>query len=322
MKFTNETGIPLALAVWLLHDDYDHINEENYISVTSLMKPIKQTILGARVGKLDQSMDISTLIASSLGTALHDSIEKAWLKDHKGALRKLGYPANVVDRVLVNPTKEQLAAVEDPIAIYMEQRKFRKVDGWTIGGKFDLVMDGVIQDYKSTSAYSWVYGGKDEDHRQQLSLYRWLNPEIITEDFGQINYIFTDWQKSAAANNPNYPQKRLECKALTLHSAEDMEAWVKNRLRTLGAKWNEPEKNLPECTDEELWRSDPKFKYYKDPTNTKGRSTKNFESSAEANAFRAEKGVGVVITIQGEPKRCAYCAAFELCSQKDKYFND
>jgi hypothetical protein len=322
MHFTNNTDIPLGLAVWLLHDTYDYSKEENYISVTSLMKPIKQTILGSRVTKADQSMDVSELVASSMGTALHDSIEKAWLKNHKVALAKLGYPTNVVERVLVNPTKEELAKTNEPIAIYIEQRTVRKIDGWSVGGKYDMVMDGVITDNKSTSAYSWLYGTKDDDHRIQLSLYRWLNPEIVTEDFGRINYIFTDWQKAAAATNPKYPQKRLESKELTLLSKEESEQWVKVRLRTLKEKWDKPEMNLPECTDEELWRSEPKYKYYKDPAKTDGRSTKNFDSLQEANAFKAEKGVGVVLTIKGEPKRCGYCLAYDLCKQKDKYFND
>ena len=31
MKITNNSNISLSLAVWLLHDEYDYVNETNYI---------------------------------------------------------------------------------------------------------------------------------------------------------------------------------------------------------------------------------------------------------------------------------------------------
>lgn len=37
---------------------------------------------------------------------------------------------------------------------------------------------------------------------------------------------------------------------------------------------NKPDEEIPECTDEELWRSPTKYKYYSDPNKTSGRSTK------------------------------------------------
>lgn len=69
-------------------------------------------------------------------------------------------------------------------------------------------------------------------------------------------------------------------------------------------------KKIYHCTDEELWRSDPQYKYYTDPTKTSGRST-NFDNLADAHRHLAEKGgKGVIITKPGEPKACAYCPAF------------
>jgi len=36
----------------------------------------------------------------------------------------------------------------------------------------------------------------------------------------------------------------------------------------------------------------------------------------------AEKGgKGIIITVEGKPKRCEYCDAFAVCTQKDKYFS-
>ena len=324
MKITNNFNISLSLAVWLLHDEYDYVNEPNYISVTTLMKPLRHIILPRRIPRELVEIDVSDFIARALGHSLHDSIEKSWVKGFRRSLALLGYPEAVIDRVRINPTPEELAATPNIIPISLEQRakKTVTVNGktWTVGGKFDMVAEGIVHDNKSTSAYTWVYGGRDEEHQQQGSLYRWLNPDKITEDFIRINYIFTDWQKAQAKQNPNYPQKRVESKDIVLLSEAEVQRWVEWKLQLVMKYWDAPERDIPNCTDEELWMSDPKFKYYADPAKTSGRSTKNFDSLLEANAFKAEKGnKGIIITVPGEPKRCDYCDAFPICSQKDKY---
>lgn len=322
MKITNNSDISLSLAVWLINDDYDYIDKPNYISVTSLMKPLRQIVLPRRIPKEERESDVADYISRALGTSLHDSIEKAWVQKAHRNLAMLGYPANVIERVLINPTPEQLAAMKNPIPIYLEQRAFKEINGWTVGGKFDMVTEGIVQDNKSTSAYTWVYGGRDDEHQMQGSLYRWLNPEKITEDFIRINYIFTDWQKSAAATNPKYPAKRVEHKDIPLLDITDTEQWVVGRLNLVEKHMKTPEKDLPECTPEELWMSDPAYKFYSNPNNTTGRSTKNFTNLAEANEYKAAKGnKGVVLTVPGAPKRCEYCEAFPVCTQKDKYFS-
>lgn len=331
---TNTSGIPLALAVWLLHDEYDYIDEPNYISATGLMRPLRHIILPKRIPPEERIEDVSEYTARALGHALHDSIEKAWIAGKDRCLKLLGYPEQIRNRVLINPTDDEVRAIDNPIPVYCEQRAFRQVtvDGvtFTIGGKFDLVADGIVQDYKSTSVYSWISGGRDDEHRLQGSIYRWLDAyrprqghlRRITEDFMQINYIFTDWSKMMAKANPKYPSKRIEGKTLQLLSVEDTEAWIVAKLREYMRYKDSPEDQIPECTDEELWRSDPQFKFFLDPAkaNTPGaRSTKNFDNLADARTFQVEKGgKGAIKIIPGEPKRCNYCAAFNGCTQKDR----
>ena len=324
MLFTNKTDISLSLAVWLAHDEYDYINEPNYISATSLMKPLRQIILPCRIPAAERVLpDTSEHIAAALGHSLHDSIEKAWVKGHRKNLAKLGIPENVINRVLINPTDEELAAVKDPIPVYLEQRAVRSFGGFSIGGKFDLVADGIVHDNKSTSAFVWAGGTRDDEHALQGSLYRWLNPTKITEDFIRINYIFTDWQRALVKSNPKYPDSRLKTKDIPLLSIAATENWIRNKLNQLDKYMSAPEKEIPRCTDEELWRSDPQYKYYADPTKMAGRSTKNFDSMAEAKAHLSEKGhKGVIKIIPGEVKRCGYCAAYDICTQKDEYFHD
>lgn len=323
MQITNELGIPLSLAVWLLHDEYDYNDAEKYISVTGLMRPIRQIVLPPRIPKQELKMDLADMIPRALGHSLHHSIERAWTYGYRESLRLLNYPDNVIDRVRINPTQEELVANPDIIPIYLEQRQIREFDGYKVGGKFDMVTEGIVNDTKSTTAYTWLYGTRDEENILQGSLYRWIDAAQphpkITEDYMQINYIFTDWQKFQAKSNPKYPQKRLEKKTLQLMSVRDTDDWVRAKLTEFQKYRNTPEVELPWCTDEELWRSEPSYKYYSDPTKTSGKSTKNFTDLVEANSHLAEKGKGVVITKPGEVKRCGYCNAFDACTQKDNY---
>lgn len=337
MRITNELDISLLLAVWLIDDNYDYnagssmLTEAQrvmpYISVTTLMRPLKQIILAQRIQPEEVVEDVSDYVARGLGNSIHDGIEKAWINNYARNLKKLGVPEQVIDRVKVNPTDEERLADPDMIPIYLEQRGFREYGGFLIGGKFDAVAEGHVEDNKSTSAYSWVFGTRDEENQLQGSLYRWIDAarpvRWITEDFMRVNYIFTDWQKAQARQNPKYPQKRVEYKDIPLLSEADTELYVKAKLHQIRLNKDKPESQLPECTDEELWRSAPTFKYYSDPAKAKepnARSTKNFDSLAEANAHLAEKGKGIVITVHGEVKRCPYCPAYDICEQRQRYF--
>ena len=318
MVITNNHGVSLTLAVWLINDDYDYNGAEHYISVTALMRPLRQIILPSRLDQTKREADVVDYASRAMGNSLHDSIEKAWVKNYFKNLTKLGFPKDVIERVLINPKDEDLTP--DCIPVYIEQRATRQLKGWTIGGKFDMVAEGIVQDNKSTSAWTWVYGGRDADHQLQGSLYKWLNPKKITEDFIRINYIFTDWAKSNLAN-PKYPRHRVASKDIPLLDITESENWMTTKLSLVEKYMEAPEKEIPECTDEELWMTDPEYKYYADPAKTSGRSTKNFDNLVEARAFMATKGgKGVIKTIPGEPKRCGYCDAFDACSQKDKYF--
>lgn len=325
MKITNNSGITLPLAVWLLHDEYDFVRGvKNYISVTTLMRPVRQIVLPGRIPSEEREADVSEFIARKLGHAIHDSIDKAWTIGYERSLQLLGYPAHIIDRVRINPTDEELIAKPDIIPIYLEQRGLREIGDATIGGKFDMVTEGIVNDTKSTSVWGWIKGTREDEHQLQMSLYRWIDAARarprITEDYGQVNYIFTDWSKNMVRSIDNYPPQRVMEKQVPLLSLVDTEHWIRWKLAEIAKYQNLPESQIPECTDEELWRSDPQYKYYADPTKTAGKSTKNFTSLADANAHMASKGgKGIVITKPGEVKACGYCPAFRGCTQKDKY---
>lgn len=321
-KITNITGVGLPLAVWLASDDYDfHPGDEKAISATSLLKPVRQILLKERLtDQTRETPDIADFIASRLGHSVHDGIEAAWKRHYATAMAKLGYSEDLIERVRINPTPEELQASNEIIPIYLEQRGSRMFKEYSISGKFDMVADGELNDFKSTSVYTYIKGSKDEDYCLQGSLYKWIHRDKITSDHININFIFTDWQRAMAKADPNYPQQRVLEHRVPLKSLEEIEAWIDDRIRTLEQHADLPESELPYCSDEDLWRTPTTWKYYSNPAKTTGRSTKNFTNSTEAYNFMASKGgKGVVLEVKGVVKACGYCPAAPLCTQKDLY---
>ena len=323
MKITNNSNVSLTLAVWLVNDEYDYVDMPNYISATRLMKPIRHLILPSRIPPEKQTSDVVDYISRGLGNSIHDSIEKIWVNRYKLNLKKLGYPDAVIERIRINPDEE---ARKEPgiIPVYVEQRFFRKLGKYTIGGKCDMIAEGHVEDNKSTSVWTWIKGGKDDDYILQGSLYKWIAPDVVTEDFIRINFIFTDWNKKDAKSIPGYPPHRVMHKDIPLWPVEKTEEWIKNKISLIEMYKDMPEKDIPLCTDEELWLPDPQYKYYSNPATAQsgGRSTKNFTNLIEANTHLNQQGKGIVVTVLGTPKRCEYCDAFHACTQKDRYRDD
>lgn len=324
MKYTNEENYTLSIAAWLGADSYDHQPVSGpYISATGLLKPIKIQVLSQRnqvqraKNKEEEIKDLSSLVPSRLGTAVHSDIEKVWKTRYRESLLSLNYSKKIVERIKVNPKPEELT--KDTIPVYMEQRAFKKVDGVTIGGMYDFIGNGVLEDFKTMGVYGYMKGDKDEEQRMQGSIYRWLNPKIITADYMLIQQIFTDWSKLGAMTQKNYPQNRIIAKKLKLLSIEEVDMWIRKKLKEIKQYAKTPEKKLPRCTQKDLWQDNPKYKYYKNPANTK-RSTKNFDDYTEAhNRFLKDNQVGVITEVVGKVKRCNYCPGYELCTQKDEY---
>jgi hypothetical protein len=327
MSFTNLENQPLSIAVWLGTDDYnnDRYPGRAHISATGLLKPTRMIVLSGRTNDQTDVVitpeDIIRKVPSRMGTALHASIEKTWRDPKKvhQALIALGKSKAVADRIVVNPTKEFLKLYPTSIPVYIEQRAAKEFHGYMVNGEYDFVGDGTLEDFKSTGVYGYIKGNKDLEHIQQGSIYRWLSPDIITSDHMFIRYIFTDWSKLDAMKGikRGYPQSRIVSKKLKLMSMEETEQFIRNKINEVTSAKDLPENELLPCADEDLWRGDTSYKYFSNPNGK--RATRNFDNYAEAHMMMLEKGKGEVRTVPGMVRRCGYCPAFELCSQKDEY---
>lgn len=317
-RYTNGSGISLSMAAFLAHDGYDY--EENTVSATKLLKPIRQLILASRVPEADSIIDVSGLVKSRMGSAIHDAIERVWTNHKDEALSALGIPEPVIKRVRVNPDPDTVT--EEEIPVYLELRSYKEVMGYTVSGKFDFVGDGTVEDFKFTGTFTYTNGTKDRDYQLQGSLYRWLNPKIITGDVIKVNMTFWDFQPFRAKTDPNYPPAQTITKEIPLLSVEETERFVRNKLKQIQKYEHAPQEDLPLCTDEELWRKAPVWKYYKNPEKT-ARATKNFDNKQEAYTRLAKDGgKGLVVEQGGEVVACKYCPAFPICTQKDDLIAD
>lgn len=314
--YSNVGDVPLALAVFLASDYYDHNDDPNTISATTLLKPLRQIILPSRMPAGEGLPDLASMMNNRMGAAIHDGIEKAWTTNHVRAMQALGYPARVINQIRINPKPEELTP--DIIPIYLEQRLKRQLGRWTITGKFDFIGEGKVQDFKSTSVWTYKNQVNTGKYSQQGSIYRWLDSKLITQDSMDIHFIFTDWKAGMQKSDPQYPPKRFHRQTIPLLSEQETQQFIQRKLDLIEQHWGAAEKDLPECDDEELWRSEPVFKYYKNPDKTV-RSTKNFPTMLEARMRFIEDGsVGLVKEVPGSVTACKYCPAFGVCTQKDR----
>ena len=103
---------------------------------------------------------------------------------------------------------------------------------------------------------------------------------------------------------------------------EDVDAterFITQKLSLIDQYIDADEVDIPDCSEEELWMGPPEYKYF--AKTTAKRATKNFgEDYYGAQQMLAEKGTGEVRTISAKAKKCNYCNAASICSQRARLF--
>lgn len=297
--------LPLPVQVWLAADAYEGKNDNTHISATTLLKDSHKIVLENQIGnELDISDEgLLNMFASRRGTAIHSALENVWTNDNlrNKALDALGLK-ELKERIVINKHKENPNQIE----IWLEQRSYKTIDDMTVNGQFDMVMDGQVVDYKNTSVFTYMHGSKIEDYKLQGSIYRWLNPNLITDDKIKIIYIMHDWTSRDAKINPNYPQMPIIAVDYDLYSLDYTENFIKNKIQEI--------KNggAPECVAS-LKLSDPVWQYFSKSDSKK--AAKNFTNQADANHYVMTKGKGFIKMKPQKATGCKYCKARSICKQ-------
>ena len=313
MQVKNDLGIDWIIAAWLSSNTYTGSNNQTSISASNFCRSVRQNVL-SRVMQYngeEEPTDISTMLSSSIGTALHRDIQAVWENDEiiTNALKNLGYSDERIRRIHVNPEYP----IEGDTNLWFEKRVEKEINGWKITGQFDLVVNDTIHDFKSTKTYITRNKTKEGDYKIQLSIYRWLNQEIITNDIGVIHYINTDYNQNYVHSYNDYPLHPFTSINVPLMSIQETEEFICKRIRDI-EYYTENLTELPRCNDHTLMIDKPIWQYFASSTSTK--ASKNFDTKLEALQYMSNKGnKGMVKAKEQEPIGCKYCNCKKACTQ-------
>ena len=130
------------------------------------------------------------------------------------------------------------------------QHKFEiPIDGVVVVGKPDIYYPytEAIEDWKVTSVWSFVLGGK-KDWEEQLNCYAWgFRREDVRVKSLRINAILRDWQKSKMMRDEDYPRIPFVSRDIPLWTFEEQEQYIKDQLEY--HRMSEPK----ECSPEDKW---------------------------------------------------------------------
>lgn len=285
MKITNHFDLPEPMYRALAHDGYTPGSRHSDISVTSLIGPPKINQLKKRhADKLEE--DASDRVWSLLGQSVHKVLE--------------------------------LAGGEDEIT---EKRLYKEVNGWTISGQTDLleVGKGILSDFKVTSVFSFLLGGKAE-WEQQINLNAMLWREYGYEiRKGQIVAILRDWQASKAETESDYPKCAVHIVDIPLWDNKECERFALERVKLHQEAAALDDDSIPHCTDKERWAKETTYAIKKAGVK---RAVKVFTSREAAQAYLPACGANHEIeTRPGGNTRCErYCSVAPFCHYyKNRY---
>jgi len=289
MKITNRLGLPEPIVAAIANDAYT--KGDAFISVSQLGSPPRQLALIEKHAT-EIVTDASDEIWALLGKAIHFILERAEMNE------------------------------------LAELRLDMLVNGVKVSGKFDrfVLKDGVLTDYKVTSAYVMKSRRQGERHRlddweQDQNCYA----ELIEEAGGQVKQLFIcailrDWSKLEAMRDKDYPQKQVALIEMPLWPKERRREYMEKRVRLHQAA----RQSLPFCNEEERWTKPTTYALMK-----KGRQSAlkverrlpdlikwaTDKGHTDAGDDRPKPGI-TVEKRPGKHTRCeAYCDAAEFCDQ-------
>ena len=281
MRITNKFNVPETLVSLAVNDDYTK-GMADY-SVTEIISPPRIQRLRRKHWK-DMEQDVSDMLWSMLGRALHVVAEKGQTDNH-----------------------------------IVEERLHVEVNNVILSGAIDLqkvTPEGIlITDYKFTSA--WAVRADKFDWEAQQNIYAWMVREKKgVEVLGvQICALIRDWSRRDAAIKSDYPPAPIQVIDLPLWDHEKTQKYVEERiaLHKESKFLADMEEELPFCTEEERWVRTSTYAVKREGRKT---AIRVFETKEEAEEL-AEKEKGYVEFRRGEPVRCTgnFCGVSQWCSQ-------
>lgn len=295
---------PASRLAWSRLDDYRGPRPEpsdRTVSVTSLVAPPKiarlkslhRASLPSQEPRYVNGKLLTPDTAALFGTALHAALEAA-------------------------------ARIADPPPLLVEERltSTASVDGclWTVSGQLDVLeADGILWDWKSTSAYSVSDGRKGKSEWEcQLNVLSWLlvrNGHPRPKGLAVWGF-WKDWSRKIASRSENdYPEDDEGPVTVAHWTHDEQTDYVHARLRLHEAARHV----LPDCTPEERWAKDAGFAVLASPKAPRAAGVFGDRATAERFLAEVRNGKGVIEERPGTSNRCAqWCIVSSFCDQWKK----
>lgn len=280
MRITNFYNLPDML-VRAVEKEYEY-RDKRY-SITSLLDPDRVIMLKRRYNHLI-TQDISECIFMLHGTKVHYELENIELKENEFVEKHLEYTFD---------------------------------NGYTLSGIVDHIYD-FIDDYKTTSVYSIIFGGNDEKWRKQLEMgsYLWYKETGKWISRGRIICLLKDWNRRDSKTKPNYPRFPVEVIEYDLGTPEEIEKWILNRFDEIIKLEQMSDFELPMCSLEERFNKGDTYAVKKKANKTALKVHKTLEGAREhlINLEMKYPNVYEIEERKGEDTKCLnYCACNKQC---------
>lgn len=289
MKITNNANLPQAFVRAVTPKYRSSIHS---MGITSIIGPIRTRQIKLRYWD-DITVDASSLVWACFGTATHE-ILKAGAENY---------------------------GAEDECWFEQRFEVPSETPGVIIVGYIDLThMNGIIDDYKTTSFWAVKDGMKPEWIRQ-LKGYAWLvntakGKGIIHK--ARVVALLKDWSKTNSMKYPDIPKSAicvLEDKQLTNLNAPEIMArtgrYLNDRVEAHTLANSMTDEELPMCTAEERWAKPDMWAVIKEGGKRAFRVLNNNEAAIK---LADSKENHIVQYRPGENVRCAtYCDCSKIC---------
>jgi len=189
------------------------------------------------------------------------------------------------------------------------------VDGITVVGKADYFdpETGILGDWKSTSSWSYVFGGKQE-WEKQLNCYAWLERQRGREVKKLVaQRLFRDWMARKSSEN-NYPERPFMEIEIPLWSNEKQDEYIKDQVH-FHTMCPQP----TECTPEQKWEKPTTYAVMKKGRKSALRVLESLDAAYDwiadnGHSTAYENGGIDVAERKGECTRCLnYCPVRSVC---------
>jgi len=297
VKLTNKRGHPAPVVKAVEETLASYSSGKSWISLTTLIGTgarLRAFQEHDKLGLLELEQDVDDVLAAATGTVIHD-----WLENHS---RGDGDVAEV--------------------------RVYKEINGKLVGGQFDHLEASTetLRDWKNTSVWSFALAkdGVKPDWSWQLNALKmfideykaeghcpeWPNPTNL-----EIFAILTDWSRSKAKTDPQYPKGKGHRVTVPVLPKGKVQAYLERRVAYHLKHDGKDPLSVPECSPEERWQKPSVFAVMSPGRKS---SHRNLPSREEAESFIMEKGLeskkAYVEERKGANVRCAdWCPARHLC---------